>query len=285
MIDAFPERGFYVSFRGEFEILRVFLQGKVMDIQEHNRRAWNTQARYGIQWSESACDQDMKDARNGQLRLQLTPTKAVPDHWLGPIQGRRVLALAAGGGRQASLLAAAGAQVTLVDISDEQLARDEALARRWQLPMTLHRGSADDLSFLSDQSFDCIVMPLANCFFEQLAPVWQHCARLLIPGGRLLYAFINPIAWSFDFTKAQSGVFELKYPVPYSDQKSLSSEDFKRFVYPEVPMEFGHTLTDQLGMLMRSGFQLADLFEDHWNPREEMDRYFPPLINALAYRV
>ncbi len=256
-----------------------------MDIQEHNRRAWNTQARYGIQWSESACDQDIEAARNGQLRLHLSPTKAVPDHWLGPLQSSRYLALAAGGGRQAALLAAAGAQVTLVDISDEQLSRDEALARRWQLPLTLHRGAAEDLSFLPDQSFDCIVMPLANCFFEQLSPVWQHCARLLAPGGRLLYAFINPMAWSFDFTKAQSGVFELKYPVPYSDQKSLSSEDFQRFVYPEVPMEFGHSLSDQLGLLMRCGFQLADLFEDHWKPLEEVDRYFPPLINVLAYRV
>jgi hypothetical protein len=72
--------------------------------------------------------------------------------------------------------------------------------------------------------------------------------------------------------------------VPYSDQKSLDSEDFKRFVYPEVPMEFGHSLSDQMGLLMREGFMLADMFEDHWQPLEALDNFFPPLINALAIR-
>lgn len=256
----------------------------MLNIQEHNRKAWNIQARFGIQWSESVNELEMESARRGDIRLHLSPGQPVPKAWLGPLEGARCLALAAGGGRQAPLLAAAGARVTLVDISEEQLARDEMIAHRWHLNLDIHRCSADNLQFLADGNFDCIVLPLANCFFEQLTPVWQHCARLLVPGGRLLYAFINPLAWSFDFVKAQAGIFELKYPVPYSDQKSLDSEDFKRFVYPEVPMEFGHSLSDQLGGLMRAGFCLADLFEDHWLPQEPLDHFFPPLINALAIR-
>jgi SAM-dependent methyltransferase len=256
----------------------------MLNIQEHNRKAWNTQARFGIQWSESVSDGEMDAARHGDVRLHLSPAQPVPKSWLGELEGRRVLALAAGGGRQAPLLAAAGARLTLIDISEEQLARDALIAHRWHLDLAMHRCSADDLDFLQDASFDCIVLPLANCFFERLEPVWKHCARLLVPGGRLLYAFINPLAWSFDFVKAQAGIFELKYPVPYSDQKSLDSEDFKRFVYPEVPMEFGHSLSDQMGLLMREGFMLADMFEDHWQPLEALDNFFPPLINALAIR-
>jgi SAM-dependent methyltransferase len=255
-----------------------------MNIQEHNRQAWNTQARFGIQWSESVNSLAIEAAQRGQIDLHLSPTRPVPLSWLGKLEGKRCLALAAGGGRQAPLLAAAGALVTLVDISEEQLARDQAMAQRWNLPITLHRSSAENLDFLQDESFDCIVLPLANCFFEQLEPIWQNCARLLVPGGRLLYAFINPIAWSFDFVKAQNGIFELKYPIPYADQKSLEPEEFRRFVYPEVPLEFGHSLTDQMGGLMRNGFVLGDLFEDHWQPLEALDKFFPPLINVLAYR-
>ena len=256
----------------------------MMNVQEHNRKAWNAQARFGIQWSESVRDFEMEAARHGDIRLHLSPTQPVPKAWLGSLQGARCLALAAGGGRQAPLLAAAGARVTLIDISEEQLTRDSNLAQRWHLDLDMHRCSADDLDFLQDASFDCIVLPLANCFFEDLTPVWRHCARLLVPGGRLLYAFINPLAWSFDFIKAQAGIFELKYPVPYSDEKSLGIEEFQRFVYPEVPMEFGHSLTDQMGELMRAGFVLADMFEDHWQPLEALDHYFSPLINVLALR-
>lgn len=256
----------------------------MMNISEHNRKAWNIQARFGIQWSESASDLEIEAARRGDICLHLSPTQPVPKSWLGNLKGARCLALAAGGGRQAALLAAAGARVTLIDISEEQLARDAAIAQRWHLELDMHRVSAEDLSFLQDASFDCIVLPLANCFFERLQPVWEHCARLLVPGGRLMYAFINPVAWSFDFVKAQAGIFELKYPVPYSDEKSLNREDFQRFVYPEVPMEFGHSLSDQLGGLMRAGFMLSDLFEDHWQPLEALDSFFPPLINALAVR-
>src|SRR6478735_3272277 len=120
----------------------------MLNIREHNRKAWNIQARFGIQWSESVSDEEIEAAHRGEIKRHLSTTHPVPLSLLDPLKGRRVLALAAGGGRQAPLLAAAGALVTLVDISEEQLSRDAALSQRWHLSLDMHRCSAEDLDFL-----------------------------------------------------------------------------------------------------------------------------------------
>ena len=57
-----------------------------------------------------------RPAKDEELRNPLATVDAAG--WLGDsIQGRNLLCLAAGGGRQSSLYAAAGANVTVVDIS------------------------------------------------------------------------------------------------------------------------------------------------------------------------
>ena len=62
--------------------------------------------------------------------------------WLGgDIRGRRVLCLAAGGGRHSVLYAAAGARVTVVDISPGMLALDHAESRRHGLNMRIVEAS------------------------------------------------------------------------------------------------------------------------------------------------
>jgi 2-polyprenyl-3-methyl-5-hydroxy-6-metoxy-1,4-benzoquinol methylase len=60
----------------------------------------------------------------------LSDTKPVPREWLGDVDGRRILCLAGGGGQQGPILAAAGAQVVVVDASSGQLAQDQAVAER-----------------------------------------------------------------------------------------------------------------------------------------------------------
>ncbi len=81
-------------------------------IHDHNRRAWDSRAKNKERFARPAPDEQFSD-----------PFKQVdPRGWLGDIAGKRVLCLAAGGGRQSALYAAAGAMVTVVDISPEMLA-------------------------------------------------------------------------------------------------------------------------------------------------------------------
>ena len=69
-------------------------------------------------------------AREGAWTIVLTPTKPVPHEWLPNLPGKDVLCLASGGGQQGPILAAAGARVTVFDLSPKQLASDRLVAER-----------------------------------------------------------------------------------------------------------------------------------------------------------
>ncbi|HKS38773.1 MAG TPA: class I SAM-dependent methyltransferase, partial [Verrucomicrobiae bacterium] len=119
-------------------------------VNEHNRRAWDQRARDRQRHAESASDKDFVD-----------PVGAVdPYGWLPrPVSGRRVLCLASGGGRQGPLLAAAGAKVTVADLSPEMLRLDHEVATRRGLDLKTVEASMDDLSVLVDASFDIVLQP------------------------------------------------------------------------------------------------------------------------------
>ena len=89
-----------------------------MDILEHNRAAWNRQSAGGGRWSRPVSKEEVDAARRGQWEVVLTPNKPVPRSWFGDLTGKRVLCLASGGGQQAPILAAAGAKVVSLDLSE-----------------------------------------------------------------------------------------------------------------------------------------------------------------------
>lgn len=256
----------------------------IQKIISHNRHAWNWAVQNGNRWSIPVSEDVINRAKQGDLDIVLTPAKKIPKDWLGELKHKTVLALASGGGQQGPVLAAAGAYVTVLDLSPEQLAQDQACAKRFGLQITTIESEAADLSALANQSFDLIINPVSNCFFPDLTPVWHECARVLKKDGVLLFAFTNPVNYLFDFEKANRGEFLLKYKLPYSDHASLSDDEQKRFVYPESPLEFSHSLTAQLGELMHSGFVIEDMYEDEWDSNEPINKHYPSFIAIKARR-
>ncbi len=100
----------------------------------------------GDEWTIPVSSEVIERARQGDWSVILTPTKPVPRSWLGELAGARVLCLASGGGQQSPILAAAGAIVTALDNSPEQLARDRYVATREELEVTCELGTMTDLS-------------------------------------------------------------------------------------------------------------------------------------------
>ena len=257
----------------------------VNQIKSYNQRAWDLSVLAENRWTVPVTSEQIGQARQGSINIVLTPKKVIPKSWLGDVQGKRVLALASGGGQQAPILAAAGAQVTVLDLSSKQLAQDKKVADREGLTLQLIQGSADNMHELDDQSFDLIINPVSNCFFPSLKPVWEECARVSKPGASLLVGFNNPVAYCFDFEKANQGEFIMRYPLPYSDLASLNEIEKRRFMRPECPLEFSHSLTDQLGGIMGSGFSLIDMYEDEFDTDEPINKFFPQFICVNAKRV
>src|SRR5690606_16705347 len=122
----------------------------------YNRDAWNKQSRSGSRWCSPIDSETVRLAREGTWSVILTPNKSVPHNWFGDLKGKQLLCLASGGGQQAPVLAAAGAQVVSFDNSDEQSAKDKMVAERDGLDLKTVQGDMADLSTFEDESFDLI---------------------------------------------------------------------------------------------------------------------------------
>lgn len=254
-------------------------------VTDHNRAAWDQNVEAGNRWSQIVSEDEIAEARAGRPRLILTPRMAVPDAWLGDLTGKRVLGLAAGGGQQGPLLAAAGADVTVADLSPAQLRQDRRAAEQYGLEIQTVETPASDLSMFEDGAFDLIFNPVSNCFFEDLDPVWSECHRVLKPGGCLLFAFNNPVIYLFDFELAErKDTFLLKYKQPYTDLQSLTEEEREAFLSETDPLEFGHSLDTQIGLLLKKGFMLKGLYEDEWDTDQALNNHFPQFVAAWAVK-
>lgn len=68
--------------------------------------------------------------------------------------GKAVLCLAAGGGQQTAVFGLLGANMTVVDLTEGQLAGDETAAAHYGYPITTVQADMRDLSALPQQAFD-----------------------------------------------------------------------------------------------------------------------------------
>lgn len=73
-----------------------------------------------VLWSRCVSDEEMRSAKDGKIDLHLTHTKKLPADWLpSSVKGLKILCLAGAGGQQAPILAMAGAEVTVLDLSEK----------------------------------------------------------------------------------------------------------------------------------------------------------------------
>ncbi len=239
------------------------------DTISHNKKAWNLQAKKRLTYSTPVSPQEVNEARNGALTLFLTSDTPVPRRWFPPsFKGVDILGLASSGGQQMPLFAAAGANVTVIDFSIEQLDIDRQVADREGLALRTVEGDMRDLSCFEENSFDLIFHPISNCFIPDVRPVWREAFRVLRPGGVLLSGFINPVFYLFEYDKMEQGILEVAYKIPFSDTEQLPSDELASMKEECLALEFGHTLEDQIGGQLKAGFVLTDLFEDRWKDKK-----------------
>ena len=228
---------------------------------------------------------DRRGARGG-LDVILTPNKPVPKHWFGDLEGKTVLCLASGGGQQAPILAAAGAQVISYDLSDEQLERDYEVSQRDELSVVTVQGDMADMSILNDERFDIIFHPVSNVFAPDLAPVWRECYRVMRPGGRLLAGFMNPDFFLFDHDELdEGGPLEIRFPLPYSDLEHFPKERLDARIAAGDALEHSHSFEAQIGGQLDAGFLIAGFYEDRWSSdATRLDDYMATFMATMAFK-
>lgn len=180
-------------------------------------------------------------------------------------QGKRVLCLAGGGGQQSAAYALLGAEVTVVDLSPEQLAGDHEAAAHYRVKIQTHEGDMRDLSMLPGAYFDLVDQPYSLNFVPDAREVFAQVAKVIKPGGVYQFMCANPFAaglterdWN-GTGYTVSRVYQQGERLHYEDQAWVYDRD-AHGVIPR-PQEFRQTLSTLLNGLTASGFTLAHFAE------------------------
>jgi SAM-dependent methyltransferase len=248
----------------------------------HNRLAWDREVDNENEWTRPVGTDVIARARAGDWSVVLIGYEPVPRDWFpAELAGAAVLCLASGGGQQGPVLAAAGATVTVFDNSSRQLGRDEEVAVREGLAFRTVLGDMRDLSVFPDASFDVVFNPVSNVFCPELAPVWRESFRVLRPGGILLAGFMNPDVFIFDLAALERDELVVRYQLPFRSLDLPAAE--RKQHYADSPVEFSHSLTEQIGGQLTAGFHLTQLTEapHHADPT---GRYMPGYFATRALK-
>lgn len=202
-------------------------------------------------WSACATPEQLQRAREGKLELLFGFDQAIPAEWLGDLHGRKVLCLAGAGGLQAPLLACAGADVTVLDLSQRMLDKDREIAAREGLSIRIEHGNMCDLSRFADDSFDLVLNPPSLFYVPDVEPVFREVYRVLRRGGRFIMIASNPIAYVCDYDE-QLGCYKAVNRMPYRSTDHADQGDW---------VEYGHTLESYIGGQLKCGFVLTGYLE------------------------
>jgi len=237
-----------------------------------NRRWWDDEANdYYAEHGAFLGDDDLvwgpEGLREADARL------------LGEIRGKALLEIGAGAAQCSRYAARRGARVVATDISGGMLRQGLNLNLHFTLEsgltVPLVQCDAARLPF-GDGSFDTIFTSYgAVPFVADSGAVMAEAARVLRPGGRLVFSTTHPIRWALPDDPGYPGL-------------TVSSSYFDRTPYVEersgaaTYVEHHRTMGDRVRELTAAGLHLVDLVEPEW-PDENQQVWggWSPLRGAL----
>ena len=227
------------------------------EISRTNRERWNTLAQVNVEWSRPYLDYTPQQAAENIYRHGI----------LKDVAGKKVLCLASGGGQDSVAFGLLGAEVTVYDLSDEQLSRDRQACTHHNLTVRALQGDMRDLSTFQDAEFDIIWQVYSINFVPTIQPVIQGVARILKPGGIYFLQFANPFTIAVDEEAWDGTAYPLKHPyldgeniTTYFPDWDVTQPDGSK-VTVDSPHEFRHTLGTVFNTMVASGFSLLGLWE------------------------
>lgn len=252
------------------------------ELHEQNRRSWNHATRAHNQHKG---DQAAFFRGGGST---LFPEEI---ELLGDVRGKRLVHLQCNAGQDSLSLAARGARVTGVDISDEAIEFARTLSKDSGIPAAFERADVLDWLASTSEQFDIAFASYgALCWLSDL-PTWARgVARVLAPGGRLVVMEFHPAIYLFD----DDGVFNgrltqggggahLVWREGVSDyvaasEGALSSGvhvETQPFRNPEPSHEWEWSIVDVVNAVARAGLRIEQMRE--W-PYSNGCKFFPGMV-------
>lgn len=237
------------------------------DLHEANRLSWNAATRA----HNSHKGDQARFLREGGSTLFPEELEL-----LGELRGRSLLHLQCNSGQDTLSLAARGAHVTGVDISDEAIDFARRLSAGSGLPGTFERSDVYDwLASAPPARYDLVFCSYGVTYWlSDLEPWAEGISRVLKPGGRFVLVEFHPVLWLFDeklrLTFPYGGGHHIAEAVGVGDYVALSGEGLVPSGYEEGVRDFKNPhpshgfqwgLGDVLNPLLRHGLMLERLEE------------------------
>lgn len=230
----------------------------------------NSLVEKNVEWSISVTHEEIENYKNG-----VCPTRFFfpPREWLpADLDGFKVLCLAGSGGQQAPLLASAGADVTVIDLSEKMLEQDKKVAQKEKLSISIEQGNMCDLSRFADNYFDLIINPASLMYVPDVTPVFKECYRVLKNNGIFIMNAPNPINFICDYDNERE-VYIARNKLPYKSFEHDNQGDW---------IEYGHTLESYIGGQIQIGFVITGFVD---NPTDDLvESGFTTMATKLSTR-
>lgn len=234
------------------------------EVKSQNQQAWDQHVANSVGWTVPVESDVIAKARNGEFNISLCWRESVPRQWFPhQLSGAKILCLACGGGQQAPVLSAAGADVTVMDLSAKQLEQDQMTASKEGLSLKTVQGDMCDLSCFNNESFDLVFCPVSITYIPDLNPLYSEVYRVLKNGGVFMLGAPNPAIYLFDEEKLeQEGVLQVVNRLPFNSLDELDAVHKQQFMADKRAIEFSHTLSSIIGGQLEAGFVIDRFFEE-----------------------
>jgi SAM-dependent methyltransferase len=234
------------------------------EFHDANRRRWDAGA---ADWARRA------DTRGTWRRCHRDPSLALHAAelaWLRDCAGKRIAVLGSGDNQVVFALAGLGADLTSVDISEEQIEVARRRAAALGLRVVFLRADVTDLSGLDEAAFDVVYTGgHVAVWVSDLRCYYAEACRILKPDGLLIVSEYHPFrrVWrrsagrlELGFSYFDRGPHRFEAAPDVLDSKPGKLEQF----------EFHWTIADYVAAILASGCQLihAEEFGDSCEPWE-----------------
>ncbi len=252
------------------------------DLHEINRLSWN---------AATVRHNSHKPDQAGFLRGGGSTLFAEELELLGEVRDKEVLHLLCNSGQDTLSIAALGASVTGVDISDEAIAFAKQLSADSGIPAEFERSDVYpwlEAAVAEGRQYDIVFSSYgALCWLSDLERWMQLVAGILKPGGRFVCVEFHQVAMIFDEKAVPKYDYSMPEPLHWeigisdyvgdSSGGLVASGEVKAsepFVNPNPCYEFQRSMGEILGAVLDSGLRLRHyheyLYSNGWKPFAEM---------------
>ena len=249
------------------------------DYRTVNQDGWDRLARAGCELSSPYGPDEFAHAR----------ALLDPHGWLPWRRLESVLCLAAGGGRHGPLFAHLGYDVTVVDLSAEQLRRDREISDRYGLALACVQADMLDLSVLGGRCFDLVYQPVSTMYVPDVRRCYRQIARVLVRGGLYYAEHWNPVQMQLSEARPWDGeAYRIVHPPSRGAGRTWTADTGGGAA---ICRHYIHSIGELIGGVCAAGFVVVGFAEqppaDADAPpgsHEHLASYLPSFFSILARR-